>query len=279
MFTKHNVEYFKMGLGVIVMLMALTCTPSNVSAEATTTKQIRLQGRTQIQQIRAEAQDERQQIRDTFKSNMSIIKNSSSTSDEKRDERKAEVEKRNILLRATATSTRAEVKEIRADILKKVQERKDELRSELKVKLATKKQKLQDAAIKRIQNRLANVYERLHERIQNLVTVDAKLTDKINALTNTGTSTANMQTLLATAKSTLEVATTDVAATKAISEDQLSASSTSKEALTALITKAQTSVKSAAEAYRKVVQALRPFFPKPVESDETMDTANATSTN
>lgn len=183
----------------------------------------------------------------------------------------SEIKKEMMDERAGATTTRAEFK---AGVLARVEmykENKDKVKLDLdarmkalatkiaqdKLKIKEARIKLQDASKNRIKGLLKKIYDKLTLRVNVLVEVDGKITDRINELTQTGTSTVAVSAQLLIAQTALAKARTDVTATKTITISETD-SETTKDTLRDLVKIAEDSVNDATKEYRKTIELLRP---------------------
>ncbi|HEY1037568.1 MAG TPA: hypothetical protein VGE62_03205 [Candidatus Paceibacterota bacterium] len=153
-------------------------------------------------------------------------------------------------------------RENRAERMSEVRAKKDAILAELKVRKDDKKQKLAADAKVRIENRMTNVYERLTRHVESITKADARISIRVNEVVASGTIAADLQNLHAAAQIALAKAKVDIEATKGIALEQLNASSTSKEALKSVVKTAEASIKAAAQAYKEVLLALKPYAPK-----------------
>jgi hypothetical protein len=173
--------------------------------------------------------------------------------DDIEDERYATSPEARKEMRAEMKNTNDEKK---SELKVKIDARKDELKKKIEGMKADKKdektKKLDEQAKERVIGHLTNIYDRLYTRITRLTKVDAEITRRLA----TRSPEPAVLVLHASAQSLLAQAKVDVEATKAASAAELT-TTTSKEALRSLVTTAETSIKNAGEAYKKVVQALK----------------------
>ena len=267
------------------LTLALLVSTSVVSADATTTqdrqgrREIRQNGQQERKDIRGEGRAVRAGIASSTREGVRDIRHSSSTPEAKRGEiEKLRGEKRDEL-RANGSSTRSELRDSREKTLGALKEngdklktdikaRRDALQAKMKADKKAKKEKLSKDKQARVLENVNNVYAKLSDRVKSLTEADAKIADKIAKLNATGVSTTAVQDLLLTAQTALTTAKVDIEATKSLVTDQATASSTSKDQINSLIQKAQASMKTAGEAYKKTLDALKPLA-RPTTSTAT----------
>lgn len=162
-------------------------------------------------------------------------------------------------LKANRASTTAALKANREAMIKDIQARRDVLKKQIDAKKGEKKQKLDAKKKVIVEGALQNIFRKLLEKVSKLVSIDNRLNGKIAELRAQGIDTTTATSLLFTAKASLEKAQIDVEATRALASEQAS-TSTTKEILKSLINTAETSIKSSADAYKKVGENLRPYL-------------------
>ncbi|MES2985988.1 MAG: hypothetical protein V4686_02590 [Patescibacteria group bacterium] len=151
-------------------------------------------------------------------------------------------------LKAERAETRADIKELRTEAKAEIKEKMVEMKATLK---EAKAKKLDERAKVRVEARLNRIYTHLAKRITHLVKVDAEITKRLS----TRVASSSVTTLHMAAKTALVQAKLDVEATKASSTVALNAT-TSNAIFRSLVETAEASIKTTAEAYRKIVPAL-----------------------
>jgi hypothetical protein len=134
-----------------------------------------------------------------------------------------------------------------------------------------KKTKLQEEAKARVKEQLKAIFTRLSHRIEELTAFDAKVATRLNTLVQAGTDTTAATAQYKIAQTALAKAKTDVEATKAIADTEVS-TDTSKETFHSIVKTAEDSIHSANEEYRKTVQLIKPTVS--VEATTTTNTSN-----
>ena len=152
--------------------------------------------------------------------------------------------KSNVGAKITALKNNIEARKI--DIKKIISEKKDII----KKKLATKNQE-------KVKAMLEKIYTNLDSRIEKLTSVDIKILAKINDSATKGIDVTVSKAQYTIARTALDKAITDIAATKAVSIDQTKVQ-TSKEAIRALVKTAEDSIKIAGTEYRKIIPLIIP---------------------
>ncbi len=143
------------------------------------------------------------------------------------------------------------------EAFKKLMEtRKEELAKKFAPKKGEKKVKLKDDKKEKVRIALENIFKHLTAQLNNLVSLDKRIADKINARKTAGTDVTAASAQYTVAQTALEKAKTDVAAAQALSIDQSVASTTSKTALHGLVKVAEDSLKAAGGEYRKIIPLL-----------------------
>ena len=239
-----------------------------IRGEATSTRRNIIQNtRAEVKDLRAAGSSTRREILDANKGKMS-----STTRDELRANRASTTD----AIQAVREGRRTDLMANRASTTEAISTKKTELLQEIAKRKTDKKKKLVDKSLTAVQDAVGKVYSNLNDKLTRLSKVDASLTSKLNELKNNGTDVTSASALLVTAHTSLAKATVDVQATASLIHDQ-TATSTSKEILKGLITTARTSVKTAGENYKKVVESIKAYLPK---SDEASSTGgvNASST-
>jgi len=127
-----------------------------------------------------------------------------------------------------------------------------------------------------IANRIANVNDRLGDAINRLTKTDTRLKAHIAKLKAQNIDTTTSDALLSDAETKLELATSKVLTLKTSLESILSTniSTTTKNTIKTKTAEANTAVKSAHEAYVKVVESLKPGRDK----EDKVATSTATTT-
>jgi hypothetical protein len=198
------------------------------------------QGRADIRENRKEARTDVQTIRQDRREDVKEIR-------ESRDGKR------------TASSS-AEIKTIREEARVKVEARRADLKVEVQAikasSSAARTKKLDDKAKLRVQNTIDAVYKRLITSVNTLTKVDGEISRRIASSTKSSSELATAVTLQTTAKDLLAKAKVDVEATKATASAEVNASTT-KEVIRALVKKSEVSIKTAAEAYKKVSAELK----------------------
>ena len=182
------------------------------------------------------------------------------------EELKANREKRIEAQEENRAKVQAGAEARKKEILAKLKERKDEI-----------KKKLDAKAQERVKKTLENVFKMLSNQIDRLTKVDVRISDKIKVLESSNVDVTAMSAQYLVAQTALEKAKVDVNAANSISIDQTS-TTTSKEALRALVKTAEDSIKTAGAEYRKVIDLL-PESDVHAESDTKVETRTSTSTN
>lgn len=139
-------------------------------------------------------------------------------------------------------------KENRMEARDDMREKAEELRTSIK---EARTKKLDDKAKGRVEIRLDNLYKMLTNRLDRLTRVDAEITKRLAGKTDV----VAVLALQASAQTALAKARVDIEATKSASLTELT-STTSKVVLRNLVNTAEASIKTAAEAYKKVTQAM-----------------------
>lgn len=212
--------------------------------------QIRDDARAKAEDIRKNAQQER----------ASILKNATGTSPEIRAALQA-----NNAKRVEAIKENLEMRK------KSVEARRLELKSELEKLRADRKdaivKKLDTNAKKRVAKKIEDIYKKLEGMITRLTKADSEIVARITKISDAGGDISSITPLIDVAQAALSKAKTDVEATKTALTAETN-TETSKEAIRALVKAAEGSIRSAAEAYKKVMVAMK-SIPKPVEDDQT----------
>lgn len=170
---------------------------------------------------------------------------------------------------------RADIKNERMEMKKEIKDKHQEMKADLKVKVDARRvelkanidamktknkderaKKLDEKAKARVEVRLNNIYKKLTERVSRLSQVDSEITRRLTQYATSGVSVVSVTTLQTPAQALLAKAKIDVEATKTISEAELNATTT-KETLRAVVATAEKSIKTAAESYKKVLDALK----------------------
>lgn len=170
-------------------------------------------------------------------------------------------------LRSIRASTTSALKINREELLKDIEAKREALKKQFEVKFeikngkkiekkTEKKERLEKKAEEKVKKTLENIYTRLSNRLAELVKIETKITERINVLKAKGVNTTTSSTLLISAHTALTKAQIDVEATKSIAIEQ-TATSTSKEILKSLVQSAEVSIKTTADAYKKVAESLR----------------------
>ncbi len=215
-------------------------------------REMRMEARDDVRDIRQDAREDRREIRREGVG-MMVGATSSDARMKARAEMKVKV-KENAAERKEAVENRRS--ELKKEVEKKKVERKDE-----------KAKRLDEKAQKRVGEKLVQIYKKLTERVDRLSKTDIELQTRIDRRTAAGINTSTAQGLLATARIALAKAKVDVDATKAIAITEVM-STTTKETFKTLVTTAEASVKSTAESYRKVIDAVA-ALPKPAVASST----------
>ncbi len=179
-------------------------------------------------------------------------------------------------LKANHASTTEALRANRASTTEAVKAKREGLLKDIKARKNDKKQKLANDARQRIEKVIGEIYAKLNTQIARLTRVDATLGAKIATLRTSGTDVTATEALYVTAQTAFAKAKVDVMATASVAHEQ-AATSTSKEILKGLAKTAETSIKTAAEAYKKVAESIRPFI-KPEAEVNASSTASSTTT-
>lgn len=264
------------------------------------------------QEIRKDAQADRNDIRQVATSTRrNIIQTSRETAEnireENKDARKDIIEANgrstttSALLRAQQFTANAERKENRAsttsalkenraaaitafkanrtELKNDIQEKRDELKKKIEARKNEKKQRLDEKKRENVVKALENIFKRLDGNVEKVVTIDGRLTTKINELQVAGTDVSDATALITSAKEALSKAQIDIAAAQALANEQ-AATSTSKEILKSLINTAEESVKSAVSSYRKVAEGIQQYLgSQSTKEDEDESEKNTETSN
>lgn len=168
---------------------------------------------------------------------------------EARQEIKSERINHRMELRASTTPGTPERKMMRTALRAELTAKIKELRDSIKVQ---RHKQLEEKAQIRVVVKLDKIFDALTEKVDRLTRVDAEITKRLAARTNTAT----VVSLQVTAQAALAKAKLDVEAAKEASVEEVK-TTTSKEALRVLVTTAEASVKTAAAEYKKVVEAMK----------------------
>jgi hypothetical protein len=158
------------------------------------------------------------------------------------------------------------------ELKKLLDARKEELVKKFAPKKGEKQVKLKDDKKEKVRIAIENIFKHLTAQLNNLVAFDKRVADKINARKAAGADMTTATAQYAVAQKALEKAKTDVVAAQAFSLDQTVASSTSKTALHGLVKTAEDSIKAAGAEYRKIL----PMFGT---STSALPTPTSTTTN
>lgn len=246
-------------------------------------KEIRATAQTERKDIRAIATSTRRTIMQAGKDAAKNIReeakdglmNRASTTKALRDNRASTTE----ALKGNRASTTEAMKANREAMLKEIKVRQDALKKQIEAKKGEKKQKLDDQKKAVVAGALQNIFKKLIEKTAKLAVIDGRLNAKVTELRIKGTDVTTEASLLVDAKALLEKAQVDVEATRTLASQQ-AATSTSKEILKSLVNTAQASIKTAADAYKKVGENLKPYLE--LQENETAAVENkitATSTS
>ncbi len=163
-----------------------------------------------------------------------------------------------------ATSTADRIKAFQDEMRTRVENRKSELRKNLAQKNGVAK-KLDTQAATRVRTNLVAIYGKLSQKINRLSRIDSEITRKISAVAVISSSTASSSAFVASlnesqkkAKALLSQARIDLESTRVVALSEI-ATSTTKETIRSLVSTAETSIKVAAEAYRKILTTIKPL--------------------
>ncbi len=149
-------------------------------------------------------------------------------------------------------------KKDRENYLSSMKTKQAELKKELVDLRKEKKQKLQQEARTRVQQRIFKIYSLFNQKLARLQRADTKITAKLNQAKAAGIDVSAILPLQQSAQETLQTAKLSVEAGRTLALQQV-ATSSSKEILKDLIKNSEKSIKSAAESYKKVAEALEPL--------------------
>lgn len=174
-------------------------------------------------------------------------------------------------------------KNIRIEFKEKIDSKRTEIKKEIeefkKTKQESREKKLDDNSKEKVQKQIGLIYTKLQAKIVKLSKIDSDLTRKIAVRTSySGTSSAEtiatIKSLQLASQDLLVKARVDVEGTK-ITIDREVSSTTTKEVIRLLVKKAEESIKTTAESYKKVADLLK-TIKKP--EDRTFSTTTTTTT-
>lgn len=148
------------------------------------------------------------------------------------------------------------LRENREEMKAAIEERRKEMQENRKVNKEERRIRLAEKAKTQVQEVIARIFKNLNDRIEKLSNIDARIATKLSELQASGTDLSSTTPLFVIAQSDLSKAKTDIAAAKAAADEQV-ATTTSKEAIRSFVKIAEESIKTAGEAYRKVLKSLK----------------------
>lgn len=189
--------------------------------------------------------------------------------EERRASTTAKIEDR--LERQASTTVRLEDRlEKRASTTKKIEERADRMASSTE----ERKLRLEEKFKVGVSNKIAKVNDRLEDAINRLKLTDQRITDHIARLKANNVTTTNADALLISAEAKLLSATEKVTTLNTSLQTILASniSTTTKNSIKAKTSEANAYVKTAHEAFIKVVESLKPGQNKTGTSTATTTT-------